>query len=139
MPFILAIPGALFVSEECVGGGAVAASVYERRCLSVTLVSVMGLRGGVKPCLMKRPLGFQNIRLLLSDWLPPGLLGRVSISIGPGAEGGLLTTGIPDQGVRVLEGFVSKLGLTPLLRLLWKEKNKMQVILKPISGFMSYC
>ncbi len=49
MPFILAIPGALFVSEECVGGGAVAASVYERRCLSVTLVSVMGLRGGVKP------------------------------------------------------------------------------------------
>lgn len=74
-----------------------------------------GIEGGVKPCLMKRPLGFQTIRLLLSNWLPPGLLGRVSISMGPGAEGGLLTTGIPDQGGRVWVGFASKLGLTPLL------------------------
>lgn len=35
--------------------------------------------------------------------------------MGPGAEGGLLTTGMPDQGGRVWVGFDSKLGLTPLL------------------------
>lgn len=31
MPFILAFPGTQFVSEECGGGGAVTASVSERR------------------------------------------------------------------------------------------------------------
>lgn len=52
MPFILASPGAQFVSKECGGGGAVAASVYERRCREVpvghTGVSE-GIEGGVKP------------------------------------------------------------------------------------------
>jgi len=45
-------------------------------------------------------LKLREAHLLLSDWLPPGLLGRVSISIEPGAESGGLTTGIPDQGGR---------------------------------------
>lgn len=47
MPFILAFPGAQFVSEECGGGGAVAASVYERRCREVP-VGHAGVSDGIE-------------------------------------------------------------------------------------------
>lgn len=49
MPFIPVFPGAQFVSEECRGGGAVAASVYERRCLLDPAGVSDGIEGGVKP------------------------------------------------------------------------------------------
>lgn len=47
MPFILVFPGAQFVSEECGGGGAVAASVYERRCREVP-VGHAGVSDGIE-------------------------------------------------------------------------------------------
>lgn len=49
MPFIPAFPGAQYVSEECGGGGAMVASVYERRCRKVPVGHAGGIEGVVKP------------------------------------------------------------------------------------------